>query len=189
MGSGGPQQSPQGRQIVLNRPLAEQLCVKVGDELVCVTAGNEIMLRLPEITAVPAESLLGRKKKEETLRGLPLTVSEIIPAEGLGRFGLRPTQQLPQNAYVPLEVLQRGLRQPGRVNAILVAGKGDAVPPTADHDALQQMLRPTAADYGLSRRPNPAGLHQHHLRPDAHRTGGGKGDRGGVDRMTIASRR
>ena len=156
MGPGGPQQPPQGRQIVLNRPLAEQLCAQVGDELLCVTAGKEIMLRLPEITAVPAESLLGRKKKEETLRGLPLVVSEIIPAEGLGRFGLRPTQQLPQNAYVSLEILQRALRQPGRVNAILVAGRGDT-PRAADHEALQQMLHPTAADYGLSVAETPLG--------------------------------
>ena len=64
-------------------------------------------------------SALGRKR--QTVATERLTVGEIIPAEGLGRFGLRPSQHLPLNAYVPCDWLQNRLEQAGRANAILLA--------------------------------------------------------------------
>ncbi|CAE7422730.1 unnamed protein product, partial [Symbiodinium sp. CCMP2456] len=50
-----------------------------------------------------------------------LTVKAIIPAEGLGRFGMHPTQQLPMNAYASKAALQDALEQDDRVNAVLVS--------------------------------------------------------------------
>ena len=47
-----------------------------------------------------------------------LTVTAIIPAAGLGRFSLRPNQQLPNDAFVAAETLQDALEQPRKVNAI-----------------------------------------------------------------------
>jgi len=124
---------PRDRQIVLNRPLADDLGVKVGDAVV---------VRLPRPSSIPADSPLGRKS--ETVRSRRLTVSEIIPAEGLGRFSLRPDQQAPRNAFVPLDWLQERLDQPERINAILVA---DAL------DSVQGLLRPRLEDYGIHLQP------------------------------------
>jgi len=140
LGSGGPVQLPGSRQIVFNRPLADRLGVETG---------QEVLLRLPKAGPIPADSPLGRKS--ETVRTVRLTVGEIIDPEGLGRFSLRPSQQLPLNAYVRLESLQRWLDRPGKVNAILVAGRqGEAEPPPQAEALVQRMLRPTPADYTLT---------------------------------------
>ncbi len=140
LGRGGPAKPPAGDAIVLNQPLAERLHVKAGDEL---------LLRLPQANLVPADSALG--KKTETSRGRRFTVSEVIAAEGLGRFGLRPTQQMPLDAFTAIEPLQRLIDVPDRANAILVAGGNEAdVPGDAAEQSLEQSVRPTLADYGLS---------------------------------------
>jgi putative ABC transport system permease protein len=134
VGAGRPNRLPGPHEIVLNRPAAERLGAKVGDA---------ILLRLPSLDAIPAESALG--KKRETVRTQRVTVSEIIPAEGLGTFSLRPTQRPPLNAYVSLDWLADRLDQPGRVNAILLAG---------EH---RRPLTPDCADYGLHVERTPAG--------------------------------
>jgi ABC-type lipoprotein release transport system permease subunit len=131
LGSGGPRQLPEPHQIVINQPLAERLGVRVGEA---------VLLRLPRIGAIPADSALGRKR--QTIATQRLTVAEIIPAEGLGRFGLRPTQHLPLNAYVPLAWLQDRLEQPGRANAMLVADRDDST-------AVPRRWQPELTDYGL----------------------------------------
>jgi len=139
LGRNRPTKPPQKREIVLNRPLAEQLDVEVG---------QTIMLRLPRLGAVPAESLLGRKT--ETVAGHPVTVTEVLPVEGLGRFSLSPNQQLPRNAYVSIDWLTDRLDQPGRANAILVTGHSADTDPTPQSEGVaQRLLRPTLDDYGL----------------------------------------
>ena len=131
---------PGRREIVLNRPLARQLGVGVGDA---------VIVHLPKPAAIPAESTLGQRR--DTILGQRLTVCDIIPAEGLGRFALRPNQQEPRNAYVSLAALQSRLGKDERVNALAVAGRSvDAIPAPQDHESLQSLLRPTLADYGLS---------------------------------------
>jgi ABC-type antimicrobial peptide transport system permease subunit len=140
LGHGGPPKPPMRGEIVLNQPLAEQLQAKIGDE---------VILRLSQAANVPADSPLGRKT--ETVRSRRFTVSAIIPAEGLGRFGLRPTQQLPLDAFTAVEPLQEMIGVDGRVNAILIAGRDEtAVPDAAAEQALQHALKPTLADYGVS---------------------------------------
>ncbi len=52
LGTGRPPQPPQSHEIVLNRPLAERLGVRVGDA---------VLLRLPHLGAIPADSGLGQK--------------------------------------------------------------------------------------------------------------------------------
>jgi ABC-type antimicrobial peptide transport system permease subunit len=139
LGSGRSDQLPASRQIVLNRPLADRLGAKVGDR---------IILRLPRITSIPADNPLGRKT--DTVRSHGLTVQNIAPAEGLGRFTLRPSQQKPLNAYVPLQWLQGRLDRPGQANAILAAGpERDTKPPSEAHETVQDLLRPTLEDFGL----------------------------------------
>lgn len=135
-----PQKLPQGDEIVLNAPLAEALEVKFGDE---------VLLRLPEATQVPADSPLGRKdNRVETAAGLKVVA--IIPAESLGRFALRPSQSVPRNAYLSTEKLQAVLDQQGKVNAVLLAGNDPASPPSANEtDALAATINPGIADFGL----------------------------------------
>ncbi len=147
LGSGGPKQLPKRREIFLNQPLAERLGVKVGDA---------VLARLPNEGTIPADSPLGRR--DETIRSTRWTVSEIVPAEGLGRFTLRPSQQLPYNAYISLAALQDRLDQTDRINAIFVAGDDSETAPSPDADRLlQESLRPTLEDFGLSLKQTPRG--------------------------------
>jgi len=149
-GRDGPKNSPTGNEIVLNEPLAEQLRIHVGDE---------VILRLPQAAEVPADSPLGRKT--ETVRSRRFTVSEVIPAQGLGRFGLRPTQQLPLDAFVPLAALQQSLGVENKANAILVMGREGAdqqnLPTDKCETRLQECLFPKVSDYGLSIRKTDRG--------------------------------
>ncbi len=80
------------------------------------------------------DSALG--KKRNTVRTQRVTLSGIIPAEGLGAFSLRPTQRPPQNAYVSLDWLEQRLDEPGRVNAIFT-------------ESDSPVVHPQLADYGL----------------------------------------
>ena len=125
--------------MVLNEPLARQLGVGAGDE---------VMLRLPRQGAIPAESPLGRKT--ETVAAERVRVQAVIPAEGPGRFDLRPNQQPPRTAFVSLDWLQDRLKQPQRANVIFVAGRDPdrAAPPEAEA-SLAGLLRPTLADFGI----------------------------------------
>jgi len=107
----GASHRPGDRQIVLNRVLADDLGVAEGDEL---------LLRLPRPSAIPAESALGRRT--DTVLTQRAVVREVIGTEGVGRFALEASQREPRNAYVDLGWLQDRLGQPGRVNAILAAG-------------------------------------------------------------------
>lgn len=125
------------RKVMLNQALADQLQVQVGDAVV---------LRLPEIGTIPADSPLGRRS--ETVRGHRATVSQIIPARGFGRFSLDASQQTPRNAYVSLEWLQDRLGQSERVNAIFVAGASESV---------QELLEPRLEDYGIHVARTPRG--------------------------------
>jgi putative ABC transport system permease protein len=149
-GTGGPPQAPGAGEVVLNAPLASELNAAIGDE---------VLVRLPEPGQIPADSPLGRKT--ETVRSRRLVVRGVIPAEGLGRFGLRPSQQLPRNAYVAVETLQAVLAQRGKVNAILVSGRERGEEPAAAaNGVLNRLLRPALEDFGLRVQETPRGYLQ-----------------------------
>lgn len=134
----GPNKHPGNGEIVLNEPLARDLGARIGDS---------VTLRLPDASQVPADSTLGQK--DNRIRSLPrLTVIDILPAEGLGRFSLQPNQRLPKNAYVSRSALADILEEEGRVNAILVAGAVDPQRPADEQ--LEAALKPTLEDLGLN---------------------------------------
>jgi len=135
-----PDRLPGPGEILLNEPLAEELSARVGDTVV---------IRLPVASQVPADSPLGRTA--DRIRSLAeLQVVGIVPARGLGRFGLRPSQQSSRNAYLALRTLEEALSLDGRVNAVLIAGTtADAAPPTNAGGLLREMLAPRLSDYGL----------------------------------------
>jgi ABC-type antimicrobial peptide transport system permease subunit len=142
-GSPVPRRMPEDGQIVLNQPLADELNVQVGDQ---------VTVRLVKSNQVPADSPLGRKS--DRTRSLPrLEVIEVLPAEGLGRFSLLPSQHLPRNAWLPLAALQEALDQGDQANAILVAGASSQTPEAGNSEAdqaLRAALQPTLEDYGFS---------------------------------------
>lgn len=116
---------PQGAEVVLNAQAAAALNAKVGEEVT-------LWIELP--SAVPRDTLLGRKDNDS--QEVTLKVSAIT-AEGssLSRLGLNPTQALPLNAFVDLHTLQERLDldavppsrrdpvgKPGRINALFASG-------------------------------------------------------------------
>jgi putative ABC transport system permease protein len=139
-----PREDAQTDEIVLNEPLARELGVTIGDI---------VLLRLPEISLVPRESTLGRKS--DFVQGQQFKVVDIIPAKGLGRFGVQPNQQLPLNAYTTLRSVQGMLDQAGRANAILVTGRQrpPSEPPRAAEGLLNTLLHPRLPDYGVKLEP------------------------------------
>jgi ABC-type antimicrobial peptide transport system permease subunit len=137
LGPARPATLPGPRQVVLNQPLADQLGVKVGDP---------VLVRLPMHSTIPADTALGRK--HGTVEAYRVTVAAIIPAQGLGRFSLQPTQQVVRNAYLPVDWLQQRLDRAGRANAIFVASRDGSVSPEADA-ALHRLWKPTLDDGGI----------------------------------------
>jgi len=128
---GQPGEAPRGSEISLSAALARELEAR---------AGGEILLRVAKPSAIPLESLHGRK--DDAGIAIRLTVGQ---AGGHFReFSLRPQQGDVRAAYVPLARLQRDLNQPGRVNTILVGRSSSAVP-------LERRLKQhyTLADVGL----------------------------------------
>lgn len=120
----GTFKKPEAGEVVLNRRVADQLQIDVGDE-------TSILIEIP--AAIPRDSLLG--DREETVTELVVTVAGLVEDEmGLARFGMNPSQQVPANAFVNLTDLQRqvGLAEvrpskrnpeakPGRVNSLFIS--------------------------------------------------------------------
>ncbi len=135
-----PQAQPDHNQIILNRPLADDLQANVGDR---------VIVRLPKATRIAGDSPLG-EKDDRVQSVTELEVIEILPAAGLGRFSLRANQALPRTAFLQPQVLQRALARPNLVNAVLVAGvEANTAPYDGDVTALRDRIRPTLADAGL----------------------------------------
>lgn len=134
-GSGGPPADLAGDRVVLTAVLAEELQVAPGDE---------VLLRLPALSGLPADSPLG--EKSETTVGMRLKVADVLPDQGLARFSLFPSQRRPRNAFISLTSAQDLVDQNGKANLLLVSSK------RASQNAgqqLAQLLKPTLADYGL----------------------------------------
>src|SRR5262245_2421053 len=132
--------TPEGNDVLVSGALARELSAKQGDTLV---------LRIEKPSAIPAESLHGRK--DDLGRTVRLTMREVLPMASLGEFSLRPQQGSVRAVFVELKKLQKNLEQDGKANAILVAAKN------ADSQSgrlIAQMLKDkfTIADLGLKLR-------------------------------------
>src|SRR5690606_33272409 len=101
--------TPTAEGVWLTREVAADLGVKAGDEIV---------LQLPLVSEVPADSPLG--EKVDTVAGQRQRVAGVLPDEGLARFGLQPSQRPPRAVFIALDVLANAIDKPGRANAILV---------------------------------------------------------------------
>ena len=124
-------------EAALNGALAQELQAREGDD---------VLLRVQKPSAIPRQTFLGQR--DQTVLTLRLQVARVVPSEGLGRFSLAASQFQPLNIYVPLEALQRRLKQESRANAIFAAGSGEDL-----QTALAKAFDLT--DVGLALRPNP----------------------------------
>ncbi len=125
---------PEPGSVTLNGALAEALGVGSGDR---------VTLRVQKPSAVPRESLLGRKDSGELVDDWTLRVGHVLgPGEGADHFSLRPGLEAPRNAFVLLNDLQDRLKKPGRVNAVLTGGDRPQL-------AADVRTRLTLDDWGL----------------------------------------
>jgi putative ABC transport system permease protein len=86
-------------------------------------ARDVLLVRLQKPSAIPIESLFGRK--DDVGRTVRLDVGGVQPRDRLGEFALRPQQSEVRAVFVPLRRIQRDLAVTGAVNTILVAGAAD----------------------------------------------------------------
>lgn len=105
--------------VIINETLQKELKVEIGDS---------ILVNLPNIGQIHPEFLLGNSDITDVVESIRLVVSEIIPTENVGRFGLNAHQSLPLNTYVPLQVLQSKLSQPEKVNALFTTDPNPITP-------------------------------------------------------------
>ena len=140
---------PAADTVSINGVLADSLGARPGDAIV---------LRITKLGDVPADSPLGRRTADSWSRRL--RVAEVLPAEGLGDFSLRPTQVTGGLAITSLATAQATLRQAvpsanvllsvastGRAAAIHAAGAGAGVAQNAD--VLRAAVKPSLEDLGL----------------------------------------
>lgn len=135
---GANTQTPEGNDVLLSQALAGELGAKQGDTLV---------LRIEKPSAIPAESLHGRK--DDLGRTVRLTMREVLPAASLGEFSLRPQQGAVRAIFVELKKLQKNIEQDGKANVILLSAKSGA-----SYQLAPQILKDkfTLADLGLKLR-------------------------------------
>jgi putative ABC transport system permease protein len=125
---------PAADTVAINSVLADSLGVRVGDAVV---------LRITKMGDVPADSPLGRRTADSWSRRLK--VAEVLPAEGLGEFSLRPTQVTGGLAVTSLATAQAVLRRAvPSANVLLAVGAADLAA-----ESLQSALEPSLDDIGL----------------------------------------
>ena len=95
------------------------------------TARDVILLRTQKPSAIPIESLFGRK--DDVARTVRLTVDSVLSSDQLGEFSLQPRQSEVRAIFLPLARVQRDLAVANRANTILLAG--------SDADALTSAMQ------------------------------------------------
>ena len=106
-----PGDAPKSRDIFLSTALAKEL--EAAD-------GESILVRVEKPSAIPKESLHGKKEDSG------VTMRFITRASTPQEFSLRPQQGAVRAAFVPLSRVQRELDQEKKANAILYAGPDPA---------------------------------------------------------------
>jgi hypothetical protein len=133
---------PDGREALLSGTVAADIGA---------AAGSSVLVRVERPSAIPIESLHGRK--DNLGRTMRLTVRAILGASDLGQFSLQPQQGDVRAVFVPLRRLQQDLDADGRVNALLISDRSAAA------GALEALVRRRFAleDVGLSVRTVASG--------------------------------
>lgn len=132
--------------VYLNEPLARQLRV---------TTGAEIVLRVHKPSDLSRDAPLA--PDEKTSVALRLKVGPILSEKGLANFSLQASQTAPLNAFVSLRFLQERVGATNRANLLLTAATNGA---PMDVARAQQALKTVwqLADAELQLRPVPGGI-------------------------------
>ncbi|HEY0005155.1 MAG TPA: FtsX-like permease family protein [Pyrinomonadaceae bacterium] len=137
--------APEGHEVLLSESLSHELGAKAGDTL---------LLRIEKPSAIPVESLHGRR--DDLGRTLRLKAGEALPAASMGEFSVRLQQTEVRALFVPLRLLQKELDQEGKANTLLVSEKsaGGKVGQSADqagNPLLRKILKEsiTLEDLGV----------------------------------------
>jgi putative ABC transport system permease protein len=110
-------------------------------------ARDVLLVRLQKPSAIPIESLFGRK--DDIARTVRLDLAGILPRERLGEFSVRTGQADVRAVFAPLPRIQRDLAVSGTVNTILVAGAtADSVSASVRRGVMLEDLGATAAVSG-----------------------------------------
>lgn len=114
-----PNAAPQRREALMSTALAAEFGA---------AAGDAILVRVQKPSAIPLESLHGRK--DDLGRTVRVNLKAIVPATELGEFSVRPRQGEVRAVFIALERLQADLAQEGKVNTILLSegAEGSAEP-------------------------------------------------------------
>jgi putative ABC transport system permease protein len=102
--------APSGREALLSRALASDLGA---------APGHAVLVRVERPSAIPIESLHGRK--DNLGRALRLTARAILDPTQTGDFSLQPQQGEVRAVFVPLRRLQEDLEVVRQANVLLVA--------------------------------------------------------------------
>src|ERR1044072_2176920 len=105
--------TPQNRNVLVSQSLASEIGSSGGDSL---------LLRIEKPSAIPVESLHGRK--DDPGKTIRLSLSGVLGGESLGEFSLQHQHGAVRAVFVSLAFLQRELEADvgtGRINTILVS--------------------------------------------------------------------
>src|SRR5262245_16394141 len=83
-------------------------------------AGDAILLRVEKPSAIPADSLQGRK--DDLGKTIRYSALEPLPDAEMGQFSISPSQGPLRAVFVSLKRLQKDLNQLDRINTILFSG-------------------------------------------------------------------
>ena len=92
-------------------------------------ARDVLLVRLQKPSAIPIESLFGRK--DDIARTVRLDVAGILPREQLGEFSLQAGQADVRAIFAPLSRIQRDLALTADVNTVLISGASTEAVTTA----------------------------------------------------------
>ncbi|MDG2014057.1 MAG: ABC transporter permease, partial [Pirellulaceae bacterium] len=139
-------------EVIINQVVADDLGLDK-DNL----DGARLTVGVPKQALLASDSSLGNKK-DLVERIVDLKVVGIVPAKGLGRFGLHPTQIAPRLVYLPIAAMQDALndgmlkykdtRQ--QANMLLLATRKTDASDTEIATRVSQALSPTLGDLGLN---------------------------------------
>ncbi len=99
-----------GRQVAVNRILADDLGVAEGDS---------VIVALGRSSNVKTNTIFSPRARADTMRTFRCVLAKVLPARGVGLFSLRQGETRPRNVYLSLAWLQEQLGRKGRMNAVL----------------------------------------------------------------------
>ncbi len=136
-----PVGNSQSEGVVLNEPLAAQLGVTIGDEIV---------LRIEKPSLMPRDIPIS--PDSDIFAAFRLTVKAIAKESDFGLFGLQANQVAPFNVFVPLQWLQEKIARRGQANMLLVSVNANkSVTIETANQAIRKCFKPADAELEFQR--------------------------------------